>query len=526
MGNKISINSQSGSVFTLLLAGVAMAAAISYVLYQTMSGPISSMVRVSDRVTAKSQSQSVSNIVISDAVNNAGDCDADGTVEPRPWRAAGGPAGSFPPGGGLLPNNIGAPLADQWGTEYGYCAWDAGSSVKVAGCDGGGANARRRSGVTPTVNTGTPVTQTIIAIISAGPDRNFDTSCRDYNVDGVTDVIFATVGGAGGAGEDDIVQRYRYNDLKEASSPTLWTLKTADPATAVINKNLEVGPEGAPTFSVTAATGATTVNGLLTATGGSVRIGYYTNGMLIGEIQDAACTVGTGGLLRYNTILKSIQMCDASVPAFVDMPINALDDAVADNTKYNLFMGLSAGAQGVCPGGVCPGPWMGAFGNNTGVGVRAMLNTTTGSNNTGFGYEALYGNQDGSDNTAFGFSAGPATASLSNTTAIGASTYALASNTWVIGKLGTKQAISEGADAAMGVATLSGGTVTVANALVTADSRIFLTNNEPHGTVGGLYISARNPGFDFTISSTDPADDSVIAWEIKEPNCMPGPVCF
>ena len=39
---------QAGSVFTVLLVGIAMASALSLVLYQTISGPMSSMVRVTN----------------------------------------------------------------------------------------------------------------------------------------------------------------------------------------------------------------------------------------------------------------------------------------------------------------------------------------------------------------------------------------------------------------------------------------------------------------------------------------------
>src|ERR1035437_10830257 len=85
---KVSPRSESGSVFTVLLAGIAIAAALSVVLYQTISGPMSSMVRVTNKTAAKSQMQSVGSIVIMSAVNqaNGGDCDADSSVEPLPWR--------------------------------------------------------------------------------------------------------------------------------------------------------------------------------------------------------------------------------------------------------------------------------------------------------------------------------------------------------------------------------------------------------------------------------------------------------
>lgn len=77
--------------------------------------------------------------------------------------------------------------------------------------------------------------------------------------------------------------------------------------------------------------------------------------------------------------------------------------------------------------------------------------------------------------------------------------------------------VFEGSNAKQGVATLVGGTVTVANTSVTAASRIMLTVNAPGGTVGTPYVSARVAGASFTISSTSGADTSTVAYQIFEP---------
>lgn len=77
-------------------------------------------------------------------------------------------------------------------------------------------------------------------------------------------------------------------------------------------------------------------------------------------------------------------------------------------------------------------------------------------------------------------------------------------------------AVREGTNAKQGIATLAGGTVTVANTSVTANSRIMLTTQAPGGTVGAVYISARTPGTSFTITSTSSADTSTVAYEIFE----------
>lgn len=79
--------------------------------------------------------------------------------------------------------------------------------------------------------------------------------------------------------------------------------------------------------------------------------------------------------------------------------------------------------------------------------------------------------------------------------------------------------IAEGADARSGLATLVGGTVTVATSAVTANSRIQLTAQNM-GTItvpAARDISARTPGVGFTILSSDATDTSDIAWLIVEP---------
>ncbi|MBU6475989.1 MAG: hypothetical protein KGQ70_08485, partial [Alphaproteobacteria bacterium] len=191
-------------MFTVLLAGIAIAGVLSVVLYQTISGPMSSMVRVNNVTSAKSQMQSIGSIIIMNAVNlaNNGDCDSPttGTVKPAGWRAGSGPAG-----GGLVPDDIGAPLQDPWGTDYGYCVWKVGSNnTPSSSC----RNNEQGTGIGMLTGTGTPSTSpaaasTVIAIISAGPDRTFQTTCSAYVNDSSVLVT---------QGDDDIVKTYTYEE--------------------------------------------------------------------------------------------------------------------------------------------------------------------------------------------------------------------------------------------------------------------------------------------------------------------------
>lgn len=75
----------------------------------------------------------------------------------------------------------------------------------------------------------------------------------------------------------------------------------------------------------------------------------------------------------------------------------------------------------------------------------------------------------------------------------------------------------EGSNAKQGTAVLVAGTVTVSNTSVTANSRIFLTSQVDGGTPGFVRVSARTAGTSFTITSSNAADTSTIAYEIFEP---------
>jgi len=95
-------------------------------------------------------------------------------------------------------------------------------------------------------------------------------------------------------------------------------------------------------------------------------------------------------------------------------------------------------------------------------------------------------------------------------------------NVLISGLYGLKinQWVDPGAGAAtagtMGYTTLVAGTKIVKTSSVTANSRIFLTTQTPVN-VGNLYVSARTAGASFTISSTNAADASTVAWLIVEP---------
>lgn len=78
--------------------------------------------------------------------------------------------------------------------------------------------------------------------------------------------------------------------------------------------------------------------------------------------------------------------------------------------------------------------------------------------------------------------------------------------------------IEDGTNKSMGTAILVGGTVTVSNTRVTANSRIFLTNEAVGGTIGIISVGTKTAGTSFVINSSNVLDTSTVAWLIVEPN--------
>lgn len=78
--------------------------------------------------------------------------------------------------------------------------------------------------------------------------------------------------------------------------------------------------------------------------------------------------------------------------------------------------------------------------------------------------------------------------------------------------------VKTGSNCKMGTGTLSGGTVTISNTSVTANSVIFLQDTSSSLTnVGVLSVTAKVAGTSFTVSSTSALDTSTFNYIIYEP---------
>ena len=85
-----------------------------------------------------------------------------------------------------------------------------------------------------------------------------------------------------------------------------------------------------------------------------------------------------------------------------------------------------------------------------------------------------------------------------------------------VSSIGDGFRVAEGSNARMGISTLSGGTVTVTNNTVTANTRIFMSRQTTGGVTGQLSCT-RVANTSFTINSSSALDTSTVCWELKEP---------
>ena len=265
---------ERGNVFFTLFGAVAVVGVLGAGIMATMRGPLSTMVEVNLRERAKIEMGIAAKLVMLESTDqaNSGDCDSDGFVEPIGYSTN---IASLT-GGGELP--VGG-KQDPWGNDYGYCAWDAGTASSDGGCTGDYTNLL--DGDAPTGDAD----YSVIAIISAGSDGTFQTTCADH-------ATLVTPGG------DDLVEEYSYEYAAE-STGGLWNIKAGDPGIAEIAKNLEV--TGGASFSETVALGA------------SAQLQLGASSLLLpDQVAVATCNSANDQILRRNTSLgyTYIEICD------------------------------------------------------------------------------------------------------------------------------------------------------------------------------------------------------------------------
>lgn len=359
--------SERGNIFFALFGAVALVGVVGAATTSLLRGPVSTVMSVNQKTKADTQMQIASKLMMvrSSQEANNGDCDMDGTVEPLAPEGTGGPAG-----GGFLPVSVGASQLDPWNTKYGYCAWDLGSTVGSGGCPG-----TRLAG-------GDNLIYPVMVIVSAGPDKVFQTSCEPWGAPISPPPSPAPANSATLinklAGSDDIVLSFTYEEAVEAANG-LWAIKEGKPDTITTDKNVEFS-------SGVQFSSAGQIGGQATFAQNS-RLDLGLGGLFLlpthNELPDGQCNAVNNGALRLNlrdyapsTILE---MCDQTI-GFVALggagatvaKIDDLTDAKADTGKLALFLGDGAGLNYSSTSGAD---------NNIGLGIGAASNLTGGDGN-------------------------------------------------------------------------------------------------------------------------------------------------
>lgn len=314
---------QRGSIFAMIFGAVALVGVLAAVGMQTISGPVTTITRVTQRNVADTQLLMSAKIIINAAVTGTagGDADADGIIEPAPFVAAA--AGETPPAnGGYLPTSLGLSLTDPWGTKYGYCVWDHGTVNSSTGRIDGDSNA-------------TASQQPVIAIIAAGPDKTFQMGCPTYS---------GSVMSVDRQG-DDLVFKYTYAEAS-ANSNGLWTLNTSDQSKA----ELKDSSGSAVNVSINRNTGIGDFLGVTTDTLAAKTANITLDGGLKfdTEANVTSCGAAQAGTVRFNAAATVLEVCDGAgnwKPTGSDIwKLEGSNVHLKDNA-YNVGIGTNAPSQ-------------------------------------------------------------------------------------------------------------------------------------------------------------------------------------
>jgi len=352
---------QSGNIFFALFGAVALVGILGAGVMTFMKGPLATSVKITRINTAETQMALGAQVAVMSAANGAnnGDCDSDTYVEPSEWRDAG--TSPKPTGGGLIPLTLGISKKDPWGTEYGYCVWNHGPITSGSGCGAnmlGGTN----SSFYP-----------VVAIISAGIDKVFTTTCRDFstadaNADGdLEDAGDSPLVSKAVETDDDIIFSYTYEEATGASGG-LWSIKSGDPDTAVIDKKIEA--TGTASFaggvllpdSSLITCDATTAGVMARNASGGIDI---CNGATWDAISGGggaadgfsndntiACDGTTAGQVRYNTTSELPEFCNGTdwLPFTINIPgINlVLSPQQQNGMDIDADNNVDPGISGIC----------------------------------------------------------------------------------------------------------------------------------------------------------------------------------
>ncbi len=339
LGNRLR---EAGNIFLTLFGAIGMVGIIGASTMTVLKGPVKTMSQVTKRTIAENNMIATGKLALISAVATQaddGDCDADNMIEPVPFGAA---VSGFT-GGGAVPSAIGTAKEDPWGRPYGYCVWDHGS----VGADAGDNDANC-GGSTNFLAGGDVETEYVLAIVSAGPDGTFNTSCVafvDANSDDIPDTPLVNKL----SGSDDLILGYTYGEAG-AMAGGIWEINNSNPNLAEISKDLNVTDS------------SDVVQLAFDSTAGNLRIG------------------GTGQFPKVNTDnIQSYTGAGGTITVDSTLDSNSDITTTADISANDL---AASGTLGVT-GNSTLGGTLGVTGNTTIGGTLGAGNATLGTLNAG-----------------------------------------------------------------------------------------------------------------------------------------------
>jgi fibronectin-binding autotransporter adhesin len=321
---------ERGNMFFALFGAVAIIGVLGAAIMSVMRGPLTTMVEVNRREQAKAELRVAVSLVLQNSDDTTLEVAAGGAGDG--WTEGPQPLAGGPTGGGLLPA-VGVKQNDPWGHAYGYCAWNHGSATGDLTTN---TYLNIRQGSTSTTNIA-------IAVMSAGPNGVFDTSCLDDDqTPPVSDDYIQPFDGVNNGGGDDIVVAMTYDQAGTAMSGSgLWTDNTGTTGTIDSSAPINVTSAATSNFTGSLAVGVgedvitDSISPIDPLTGNDFT--QFTGGlMLMGDdaTSDAFCDnvldVANAGMLRRSG--TTIEVCNAAGTAWA--PVGGLWTQGTGNDIY------------------------------------------------------------------------------------------------------------------------------------------------------------------------------------------------
>ncbi len=274
-------SNETGNIYVLIFGGIALLGVLGYAVSQLVSGPMMRAMELNNKTLTESELYLSAQIsaTTSSTLNATPDCDGDNLVEPPHARAS---AADAPNNGGLISASLGVTMADVWGNELGFCTWDVGETANSA-CDPAVGLVAHLAG-SPTPRLGERSSQLVYAIVSAGPDGAFNTTCSAFT--NTTTPVIANTG-------DDIIQSFSYAEAAEAAQG-LWSISNG---AAEIDRDVRIA--GTAAFNSMNTAGKT----------------IASKGLKLTDPNDSltACSSASDtGTLRYIPATDAMEYCNGS----------------------------------------------------------------------------------------------------------------------------------------------------------------------------------------------------------------------